>query len=87
MDTDEIEKVIEKFDEDLATLDGKIVSRDKIGRKKLAYDIKKFRDGFFVNQIIALAADKVVELKQQLKFNDNVLRIMLLEESKKAQKV
>ena len=48
LDNDEADKAIEKIDSDLAELGGKVESRDKMGRRKLAYDIKKSRDGFFV---------------------------------------
>ena len=41
LDSDEIDKVLEKVDSDLAELGGKVESRDKMGRKKLAYDIQR----------------------------------------------
>ena len=63
---------------------GKIESRDKMGRRKLAYDIQKTRDGFFVNTILSMPADKVADLRRSLKLNDNVLRTMFLEVSEKA---
>ena len=83
LDTDEVEKAIEKIDSNLAELGGKVLSRDKIGRKKLAYDIQKNKDGFFVNTILNLPAEKVAEFKRALKLNDNVLRTMFLESSEK----
>ena len=83
LDTDEIDKAIEKIDSTLSELGGKVLSRDKIGRKKLAYDIQKSRDGFFVNTILNLPADKVAEFRRALKLNDNVLRTMFLEASEK----
>lgn len=83
LDSDEIDKAIEKIDEDLTELGGKVVSRDKMGRKKLAYDIQKSRDGFFVNSMISMPAEKVADFKRALKLNDNVLRIMFLDASEK----
>ena len=79
LDTDEIEKLIEKFDESLSALDVKVVSRDKIGRKKLAYDINNFRDGYFVNQVVTIPAKNISELKTQMKHNENILRTMFME--------
>lgn len=63
LDTDEIEKLIEKFDESLEALEVKVVSRDKIGRKKLAYDIKNFRDGYFVSSVVTIPAKKYLWIK------------------------
>ena len=84
LDTEEVDKNLEKFDSEVAEMGGKIESRDKMGRRKLAYDIQKSRDGFFVNTILSLPADKVADLKRSLKLNDNVLRTMFLEVSEKA---
>lgn len=82
LDADEVDKNLSKLEETISSYKGKVVSTDKIGRKKLAYDIQNFRDGFFVTQIISVPADKIVEFKRQLKLNDNIIRIMFLEVSK-----
>ena len=58
-----------------------------MGRKKLAYDVQGYRDGFFANLIISIPAASIVEFKRNLKLNDNVLRFMFMEVSKKAQTV
>lgn len=82
LDADEIDKNLSKLEESITSYKGKVVSTDKIGRKKLAYDIQKFRDGFFVTQILSIPADKVADFKRQLKLNENILRIMLMEAAK-----
>lgn len=82
LDAEEVDKNLSKLEETVSGYKGKVVSTDKIGRKKLAYDIQNFRDGFFVTQIINIPADKIVEFKRQLKLNDNIIRIMFLEASK-----
>lgn len=82
LDADEIDKNLAKLEETLTSYKGKVVSTEKVGRKKLSYDIQKFRDGFFVSQILTLPADKVADFKRQLKLNDNVLRIMFIEADK-----
>ena len=83
-DSEEVDKLIEKVSADAEALGGKTDSVDKIGRKKLAYEIQNFRDGFFANMIISLPAEKVAEFKRQLRLNDSILRTMFLEKSEKA---
>jgi len=78
MDTDEVNKIVDKFEETVKNFGGKVLSTDKIGRKKLSYEIQKFRDGFFVVQRIELDGSKVAELKRQIKLSDTILRFMLL---------
>ena len=82
MDAEEADKVSAKIEEIVVSLGGKVVSTDKMGRKKLAHDIQNFRDGHFVAQKMELAPEKVVELKRQLSLNENILRIMFMNESK-----
>ena len=84
LDSDEVDKVVEKLGAEIAEMGGKVLSTDKIGRKKLAFDVQNFRDGFFVSTILSLPAEKVAELNRSLRLNENVIRIMFLESSKKA---
>lgn len=79
LDAEEVDKLIEKINSIIAEFGGKVESVDKAGRKKLAYDIQNFRDGFFATTILELPADKVAEFKRQLRLNDNILRTMFLE--------
>jgi len=84
LDAEEVDKIVAKLDETISGFGGKVVSTDKIGRKKLAYDIQNFRDGFFFSAIISLPADQVAEFRRQLSLNDNILRTMFMEASEKA---
>lgn len=84
LDAEEVDKAIAKISEDVVEFGGKVESTDKIGRKKLAFDVQNFRDGFFTTIVLSLPADKVAEFKRQLRLNDNVLRTMFLEVAKKA---
>lgn len=84
LDAEDVDKVLEKISLDVSEVGGNVETVEKIGRKKLAFDIEKFRDGFFTTMILTLPADKVAEFKRQLRLNDNVLRTMFVEVSKKA---
>lgn len=84
LDAEEVDKLIEKIDSIITDFGGKVESTDKVGRKKLAYEIQNFRDGFFATTILALPADKVAEFKRQLRLNDNILRTMFMEGAEKA---
>ena len=77
LDNDEADKVVVKVEEIVKSLGGDVAGCDKIGRKKLAYDVAGFSDGFMVNQVVSVPADKIVELKRQLKLNDSIIRLLL----------
>lgn len=84
LDSEEVDKIIAKIEETVVNFGGKVESTDKIGRKKLAYDIQNFRDGFFFSAILSLPADQVAEFRRQLRLNDSILRTMFMEASEKA---
>ena len=79
LDAEEVDKLIEKINSVITEFGGSVESVDKAGRKKLAYDIQNFRDGYFATTILSLPADKVAEFKRQLRLNDNILRTMFME--------
>ena len=87
LDSEELDKIVEKISEEIKSYEGSVASTDKIGRKKLAYDIQSYRDGYFVSMVVSLPAESIVEFKRNLKLNENVLRFMFMEVSKKAQAV
>ncbi len=87
LDSEELDKVVDKISEEIKSYKGTVSSIDKMGRKKLAYDVQGYRDGYFTNIILSIPAETVVEFKRNLKLNDNVLRFMFMEEAKKAQTV
>ncbi|MBD5402493.1 30S ribosomal protein S6 [bacterium] len=84
LDAEEVDKLIERISAVVVEFGGSVESTDKAGRKKLAYEIQNFRDGYFSTSILSLPADKIAEFKRQLRLNDNILRTMFLEVSAKA---
>ena len=84
LDAEEVDKAIEKLESTVNEFSGSVVSTEKSGRKKVAYDIQNFRDGFFSTLVLALPADKVAEFKRQLRLTDSILRTMFVETKAKA---
>ena len=82
LDMDESNKALDTIETSIKNLDGKVNNVDKMGRKKLAYEIKDFKDGFYADLQVELPESNVVELKRVLTLNDNVLRFMVMENSK-----
>ena len=87
LDSEELDKEVEKITKEVESYKGSVSSIDKMGRKQLAYDVQSYRDGYFTSMILSVPAEKVVDFKRNLKLNENVIRFMFMEESKKAQTV
>ena len=76
LDNDDADKVVNRVEEIVKNLGGEVIETDKMGRKKLAYEVAGFTDGFMVNQVVTVPADKIDELKRQLRLNDSIIRVM-----------
>ena len=79
LDADETDKIIAKLEELIQGLGGSVFDMEKANRKKLAYDVQSFRDGFVVIQKLTIPADKIKEFKRLLKLNENIIRTMFVE--------
>ena len=87
LDSEELDKEIEKISKDVKSYKGSVDSVDKMGRKKLAYDVQSYRDGYFAVMNLSVPAETVVDFKRSLKLNENIIRFVFMEEAKKAQTV
>lgn len=87
LDSEELDKAVDKISSEIKSAKGEVASVDKMGRKKLAYDLQGYRDGFFTNMIVSLPGEKIVDFKRNLKLSENVLRFMFMEVAKKGANV
>lgn len=73
-DIENTDQIVANVEKNINNLGGKVIDCDKIGRKRLAYEIGKNRDSFCVSFKIEFDEEKLPELKRYLKLNDSVLR-------------
>jgi small subunit ribosomal protein S6 len=53
---------------------GSFLANDRIGRRRLAYPIRKFEDGVYVRFLYDAQPDVPKELERRIRLSDNVLR-------------
>ena len=78
-----------EVDEIVTGAGGRIEKTDNWGRRRLAYEIGKHREGTYVVELIEGPGEVVHELNRKLKVRDNVLRHLVVrvdEDLKKAQR-
>ncbi len=78
MEMDSTEGAIKGIENTINQLKGKIVKMDRVGRKRLAYEIGKFKDGFIATVWFQLPAEAVTEFKKICQINEDILRLTLL---------
>jgi small subunit ribosomal protein S6 len=58
--------------------EGKIVQADHWGRRRLAYPIKKQREGYYILLKAELPPTAPAEIERSLRLNENVLRFLVI---------
>ena len=68
--------VVEKAKEYIARFGGEITNVDEWGKKRLAYEIQKMREGFYYFIQFDAEADCPAEVEKRIRIMDNVLRFL-----------
>ncbi len=61
---------------DLINSDGKVEKVDELGKKKLAYEVKKNAEGFYVVFYFEANTDLISELERNYRITDEVIKFM-----------
>jgi small subunit ribosomal protein S6 len=90
VDDDEADKLIASFSSTVTSGGGVVKSVEKLGRRKLAYLVRKFNDGNFVLLTIEANGAVVLELERRLRVTEPVIKFLTVrvdEEEKRLAKV
>ena len=66
--------LIKKF-EDLINTDGKVEKIDELGKRKLAYEINKSKEGYYVIYTFEAKPELIAELERNYRITDDVMTI------------
>jgi small subunit ribosomal protein S6 len=72
-----VQAVVEKF-QGIIVNGGEIVKHDIMGKRRLAYEINKHREGTYVLVKFNAPATVVAELERVLKISDEIIRHMVV---------
>jgi small subunit ribosomal protein S6 len=86
----DLDKLIEGFQKNVTDGGGEIRSTEKMGRRRLAYTVRKFNDGFYVLLNIAAAGSLIAEIERRLRVSEQVIKFITVrmdEEEKRIAKI
>ena len=86
----DLDKIIETFSGYVTGGGGEVKGVEKMGRRRLAYTVRKFNDGFYVLFMIAAEGSLVQELERRLRVQEQVIKFLTVrtdEEDKRLAKV
>jgi small subunit ribosomal protein S6 len=80
LEEEAIRVVVDKLNEVVQTSGGVELKVELMGKKRLAYEVRKFKEGFYVLLNFVGAAAVVDELERIMKISDNVIRFLTTRE-------
>ena len=69
--------IIKKF-EDLINKDGKLESTDEMGKRKLAYEIRKNKEGYYVVYNFEAKPESIAELERNYRIDDAIIKFIVI---------
>jgi small subunit ribosomal protein S6 len=75
--TDEqVDDLVRHFEGIIAEQGGELLKTDKWGRKKLAYEIQKFSEGYYTLFEMNAGSNLIAELERRFRNNDSVIKFL-----------
>jgi len=90
VEDEEVDKLIDGFSATVKNGGGVVKSVEKMGRRKLAYLVRKFNDGNYMLLTIEASGPVVLELERRLRVTEQVIKFITVrmdEEEKRLAKV
>ena len=76
--TDEALKALEDKFTGLINENGKVESYENQGKKKLAYEVKKNKEGFYILINFEAKPDSITELERNYRITDEVIKFIVV---------
>lgn len=78
VDEQEFNGVLAQVQKWVEDTQGKITKTDQWGRRRLAYSIAEYNEGYYVTHVLEMEPRTTAELERNLRLNERVLRHLLI---------
>ena len=72
----EIDKIVETFSGYITQGGGAVKQTEKMGRRRLAYTVRKFNDGFYILLTVDSPASLIHEIERRLRVSEQVIKFI-----------
>ena len=73
---EQVDELVKQYEGIIAEQGGELLKTDKWGRKKLAYEVQKFSEGYYTLFEMNAGPKLVAELERRFRNNDAVIKFM-----------
>jgi small subunit ribosomal protein S6 len=77
IEQEQVQATVEKLQGVITNGGGEITKQELMGKRRLAYEINKFRDGYYVLVNFKATPEVVKELDRVMKISDEVIRYLI----------
>ncbi|QQK78094.1 30S ribosomal protein S6 [Salicibibacter cibarius] len=78
LEEDAVKSTIERFNQILSDNGAEVTEVDEKGRRRLAYEIQDFREGYYVILKVQATPDAINEFDRRIKLTDEVIRTLVV---------
>ena len=79
LEEESIKNLIKKFS-DLINTEGNITSVEEVGKRRLAYEIKKNKEGYYIVFKFEAKSSLIAELERNYRITDEVIKFIVVKE-------
>ncbi|HHY36395.1 MAG TPA: 30S ribosomal protein S6 [Firmicutes bacterium] len=79
---EETESTLQRLQDIVREGKGEVSNLDKWGKRRLAYEVKKFREGYYAVMNFKAAPAVAAEVERIIKITDNIIRYLLIRDEK-----
>ena len=90
MAEEDLDKLISTLENQVTTSHGTVKSVDRMGKRRLAYMVRRFQDGMYILLTVEGSGDMVHELERRLRVTEPVIKFLTVridEEQKRLDKI
>jgi len=80
IEQEQVQSTVEKFQGIITNNGGEITKHDLMGKRRLAYEINKFRDGHYVLVQFTAEPAVVAEMDRVMKISDEIIRYLIVKD-------
>lgn len=80
-DEDKVKSLIDRFS-DLINKQGKVTKVDTLGKKKLAYEVKKNKEGIYVVFYFEAEPTLIAELERNYRITDEIIKFIVVKDER-----
>lgn len=73
---EDIDKLISNLESNVTTAGGTVKSFEKMGKRRLAYVVRKFQDGFYILLTLEGSGELVKEIERRLRVTEQVIKFI-----------